>query len=202
MKDWTGNKQSVFATLAANNHSDIKREDDDFYATDPESLKIFLKAIERDGFKLHKNIWECACGQGHLSKVLEQENYNVWSTDLIDRGYGEGKVNFLTCLPGGEWNGDILTNPPYKYAKEFVEKAIEIIPKDYYVVMFLKIQFLEGQARRKLFEKNPPKYVYVNSTRQTCYINGDMSKKMNSASCYCWFIWQKGYTGETIVRWI
>ena len=68
--------------------------------------------------------------------------------------------------------------------------------------MFLKIQFLEGQARRKLFEKSPPKYVYVNSKRQICYINGDMSKKMSSASCYCWFIWQKGWKGDPSIRWI
>ncbi len=68
--------------------------------------------------------------------------------------------------------------------------------------MFLKIQFLEGQARKELFKNYPPKYVYVNSTRQTCYINGDMSKKMSSATCYCWYIWEKGWKGETIVRWI
>ena len=68
--------------------------------------------------------------------------------------------------------------------------------------MLLKIQFLEGKARYKLFQNNPPKYVYVNSTRQTCYINGDMSKKISSAPCYCWYIWEKGYTGEPIIRWI
>jgi hypothetical protein len=79
---------------------------------------------------------------------------------------------------------------------------MELLQDGYNCIMLLKIQFLEGQARRKLFEKYPPKYVYVNSTRQTCYINGDMSKKMSSASCYCWFVWEKGYTGEPIIRWI
>ena len=68
--------------------------------------------------------------------------------------------------------------------------------------MFLKIQFLEGQARKELFKKYPPKYVYVNSARQTCYINGNMEAKMSSASCYCWFFWQKGFKGEPIIRWI
>lgn len=69
-KDWTGNSKTTFVQLGASNHSDVERESNDFYATDPESLKLFLKALERDNFKLHHRIWECACGKGHLSKVL------------------------------------------------------------------------------------------------------------------------------------
>ena len=160
-KDWTGNSKTTFVQLGASNHSLKDREVNDFYATDPNSLEIFLKALERDNIKLHHNIWECACGQGHLSNVLINNNYEVYSSDLINRGYGEVKD-----------------------------------------IMFLKIQFLEGKDRRKLFDKLPPKYVYVNSARQTCYINGNMNKKMSSASCYCWYIWQKGYNGEPTIRWI
>lgn len=201
MKDWTGNKKSTFVTLGANNHCDHEREIDDYYATDPKALEVFLDKIEEDGIKLHNNIWECACGEGHLSKALENRGYKVWSTDLVDRGYGSGNTDFLKSVPDS-WCGDVLTNPPYKYAKEFVEKALEVTRIGAYIVMFLKIQFLEGQARKKLFKKYPPKYVYVNSARQTCYINGDMSRKMSSASCYCWFVWQKGFNGEPIIRWI
>ena len=201
MKDWTGNKKSTFVTLGANNHCDHERENNDYYATDPKALEIFLDKIEKDGIRLHNNIWECACGEGHLSKALESRGYKVWSTDLVDRGYGSGNTDFLKSIPDS-WCGDVLTNPPYKYAKEFVEKALEVTRIGAYIVMFLKIQFLEGQLRRKLFEKYPPKYIYVNSARQTCYINGDMSKKMSSATCYCWFIWQKGFKGEPIIRWI
>lgn len=202
MKDWTGNKKSTFVTLGANNHCDHERENHDYYATDPKALELFLKKIDKDGIKLHNNIWECACGEGHLSEVLKNKGYEVLSTDLINRGYGNGITNFLTFNPNFLYAGDILTNPPYKYAKEFVEKALEDIEENYYVIMFLKIQFLEGQSRLKLFKKYPPKYIYVNSARQTCYINGDMSKKMSSATCYCWFIWQKGFKGEPIIRWI
>ena len=73
-KDWTGNKKSTFVTLGASSHSEGEREVNDFYSTDPEALEIFLKALERDGFKLHNNIWECACGMGHLSEVLKKHN--------------------------------------------------------------------------------------------------------------------------------
>ena len=87
-------------------------------------------------------------------------------------------------------------------AKEFVEKALEITEDSCYTIMFLKIQFLEGQARLKLFKKYPPKYVYVNSARQLCAMNGEFEKYKATALCYCWFVWQKGYNGEPIIRWI
>ena len=199
-KDWTGNKSTTFAQLGASNHSEGEREANDFYATDPNTLEIFLDALKRDGVYLNQDIWEPSCGMGHLSKVLENHYYNVYSSDLIDRGYGETGVDFLK--DNVLWHGDIITNPPYKYASEFVEQAMKDLKFGNKCIMLLKIQFLEGQARRELFAKYPPKYVYVNSARQTCYINGDMSKKMSSASCYCWFVWEKGFVGAPTIRWV
>ena len=202
-KDWTGNSKSTFVQLGSSSHSDTEREINDFYATDPYTLEIFLEALKRDDIQLHTNIHECACGNGILSEVLKKHGYNVYSSDLIDRGYRGGTygMDFLKAtkplLPF-----DILTNPPYRFSSDFVEHALEISHEGSYVVMLLKIQFLEGKARRKLFDKYPPKYVYVNSERQTCYINGDMTKKMSSATCYCWYIWEKGYKGEPTIRWI
>lgn len=200
MRDWMGNSKTTFAQLGASSHSDKDREINDFYSTDPHTLEIFLDKIKEDGIKLDRIIWECACGQGHLSKVLEKKNHIVLSTDLVNRGYGIDNIDFLKVL--GSWGGDILTNPPYKYAKEFVEHSLELIDKERYVVMLLKIQFLEGKSRRKLFSKYPPEFVYVNSERQLCYPNGDMTNKISSATCYCWFMWRKGYDGEPKIRWI
>lgn len=201
-KDWTGNKKTTFVQLGASNHSDGDRETNDFYATDPHTLEIFLDKLKQDNIKLHDTIIEPCCGQGHLSKVLEREGYKVYSYDLVDRGYGTPNVNFLTDYVLPIQNADIITNPPYKYAHDFVKHSLDLMEDGCKCIMLLKIQFLEGQGRRILFDEYPPKYVYVNSSRQTCYINGDMSKKMSSASCYCWFMWEKGFKGEPTIRWI
>ena len=89
MKDWSGNKKSIFVTLGASNHCNHDREEHDFYSTDPQALRIFLNAyLKRDNNTLSKDIWENACGKGHLSDVLKEYGCNVVSTDLIDRGYG------------------------------------------------------------------------------------------------------------------
>ena len=108
----------------------------------------------------NKNVWECCCGQGHLSKVLEDYGYDVKSTDLIDRGYGIGDTDFLKT--NEKFDGDIITNPPYRLAKEFVIKALDTITDGHKVCFLLRIQFLEGVNRyTNLFSKYPPKYIYI-----------------------------------------
>ena len=195
--DWTGNQNSIYTTLGASNHTDEERETNDYYATEPKAAELLCKLVQ-----FSPNVWECACGQGHISEVLKSRGYKVISSDLIDRGYGEGGIDFLKC--DKPFDGDIITNPPYKYAKEFVEHALSLVTDGHKVAMFLKVQFLEGKARRKLFNKYPPKMIYVASSRLLCAKNGDFAKMKaggGSAVAYAWFIWEKGYKGETIVRW-
>lgn len=204
-KDWTGNSRTYASTLGAHNFTEENREKNDYYATDPNSLIKLLNRLKEDKIELNNNIWECSCGEGHLSKVLIKWGYNVYSTDLINRNYGIFNIDFLK--QSSQWIGDILTNPPYKYAREFVEKSMELLKENNKCIMFLKLQFLEGKARRKLFEKYPPKYVYVFSERQRCAMNGDFKKysnngKTHGAVAYCWYIWEKGFKGEPIIRWI
>ena len=107
-KDWTGNSNSIYKTLGASNHTDKERQNEDYYATDPKAADLLL---ELETFS--PNIWECACGEGHLSKVFEKAGHIVKSTDLMDRGFGETGIDFLS-IDNLEWNGDIITNPPYK----------------------------------------------------------------------------------------
>lgn len=195
-KDWTGNSKSVFVTNGASNHAKNERVTNDFYATEPKAVDLLLA---EESFS--DNIWECACGAGHISKKLLDHGYNVRSTDLINRGYGDAGVDFLATTE--TWNGDIITNPPYSKAKEFVSHALSLIPKENKVAMFLKLTFLESQKRRKLFDKNPPKTIYVASARLNCARNADFSHYgSHGAQAYAWFVWEKGFKGDPVVRWI
>jgi len=165
----------------------------DYYATEPKAAKLLI-GLE----PLAQNIWECACGEGHLSKVFEDAGYDVKSTDLIDRGFGTGGIDFLSD-DIEHWDGDIITNPPYRYAQAFVEKALSIVSPGMKVIFFLKLTFLESQRRRSLFLKNPPKIVYVTSSRLQCGKNGVFVG--SSAAAYAWFVWVKGFKGDPIIRW-
>ena len=98
---------------------------------------------------------------------------------------------------------DIITNPPYKYAKEFVEHALDIVDDGNKVAMFLKLTFLESKSRRTLFEKYPPKRIWVFRERVRCAKNGDFQQGRNStAVSYAWFVWEKGFKGNPIIHWI
>ena len=193
-KDWTGNRNSVFKTLGASNHCDHERQSEDYYATQPEATE-WLCELER----FTTDVWEPACGEGHMSEVLKEYGYNVRSSDLVDRGYGD--VGDFLAIDNTYWHGDIITNPPYKYASEFVQKALQIIDKGNKVAMFLKLTFLEGKGRRQLFKNFPPKVVWVSSSRLKCAMNGDFASVGGSATAYAWFVWEKGYKGDTVIKW-
>jgi len=189
----------VYTTLGASNHTDKERESNDFYATDPISIEKLLE-VE----KLNNDIWECACGEGHLSEVLKKHEHRVYSTDLINRGYGISGIDFLNCK--NKYKGDIVTNPPYKYAKEFVLKGLDLLEDGNKLCLFLKVQFLEGIARKKeIYDKFSPKTVYVFSKRVLCAKNADFERMKaggGSAVAYAWYVWEKGYQGETVIKWI
>lgn len=196
-KDWIGNSNSIYKTLGASNHTNKEREQNDFYATEPKAAELLL---ELETFS--NNIWECACGTGCLSEVFKKAGYNVMSSDLIDRGYGKGGIDFLKV--NKKVDRDIITNPPYKNAQTFVEHALNLVTDGHKVAMFLKLQFLEGKKRKDLFKKYPPKKIYVSSSRLLCAKNAEFQKMRDgggSAVAYAWYIWEKGYKGETIIDW-
>lgn len=198
MKDWNGNANSIYKTLGASNHTEEEREENDYYATDPIAIDKLLT------FETPRNIiWECACGENHLASRLMEKGYKVFCSDVVERTKYMEKIDFLSPTEKCDDRFDILTNPPYKYAKEFVLKALDTVAKDRKVYMFLKLTFLEGKARyNELFSKYPPKAVYVFSERVKCAKNGKFNEISSSAVAYAWFVWEKGWKGRTIIEWI
>lgn len=198
-------------TLGASNHTDHERDENDYYATEPLAADLICNVERFDG-----GIWENCCGEGHLSKRFKELGYDTVDTDLIDRGYGVGGVDFFECKKALAPN--IVTNPPYKYAKKWVEHSLELLDEGNKLALFLPIQFLESEGRRELFISAPPETIYVCVNRVLCGMNGDFTakdkkgntiynkdgspKRMSSAKCYAWFVWRKGYKGDTKIRWI
>lgn len=185
---------NIFTTMGAVGHSLENRQTNDYYATHPIAILELIK-LE----KLNKNIWECCVGEGHLAKPLIEAGFNVKCTDLIDRGFGAGNVDFLK--ENEKFNGDIITNPPYSEALAFCKHALNLVDNGNKVCMFLKTTFVEGKTRKQFFLDNPPKVIYVSSSRINCAKNGEFEKYPSSAVSYSWFVWEKGYKGETVVRW-
>ena len=204
MINCTGDFTRTFSTLGASNHCKKERPHEDYYATPPIAVEKLLE-VE----KFNHYIWEPACGEGHVSEVLKKHGYDVISTDLIDRGYSEYEpFDFLQC-DETDLREDIITNPTYKYALEFVDKALNSINNGHKVAMLLRIQFLETKKRCEFFKENPPRKVWVFADRIACAPNGNFDEiydsktnRFKSAVCNAWFVWEKGYKGPTEIGWL
>ena len=185
----------VFKTLGSSNHTPDERAQFDYYATDPQAVEMLL-ALET----FSPVIWEPACGEGHISKVLAAHGHEVISTDLIYRGFGDPEpMDFLTeTFP--DFEGDIITNPPYSAGLEFVERALETVRPGGKIAMFLKVQFLEGKRRGELFAKTPPRTIYISRSRLACAKNGNF-EHTEKAIAYAWYVWEKGFTGDPVIKW-
>ena len=83
--------KKVFTTLGSSNHVPEERKAFDYYATDPKAVEMLLELEQ-----FSPVIWEPACGEGHISKVLQAHGYQVISTDLVYRGFGDPEpLDFL-----------------------------------------------------------------------------------------------------------
>lgn len=178
-------------------HALAKRKDD-FYATPPEAVAAFLRA-ERPF--LPSVLWEPACGDGAIVLPLRAAGYRVHATDLVSRGCPDSRAgeDFLMPFPVPPDLGGVVTNPPFKLAREFVERGLLVAP---YVAMLLRLGFLEGADRRPWFERGCLARVHVSSRRlPMMHRDGWEGKKSGSSMSFAWFVWDRRHRGEPVIRW-
>lgn len=163
----------------------------DFFPTPPWATFALI-----DNEKFNGEIWESACGDGTMSRVLEQTDQRVRSSDLYDRGFGEIGFDFLAP----QWSADnIVTNPPYNSAEGFVASGIKHANRKF--ALLLRLAFLEGANRANtIFAKSPPARVWVFSERITFYPSG-VQPKGSGTTAYAWFVWDKDAPGQTELKW-
>lgn len=185
---------SSAAALACQSSPD--RHKDDFYATPRSAIEQLLDVERFDG-----PIWEPACGDGAISKVLQERGHSVVSTDLVDRGFGLGGVDFT--LEQSALAPNVVTNPPFKLATMFARKALELSPKK--VALLLKIGFLEGPTRSDLFDAAPLARIWVIRRRVSFLRGGTEAVSMNGKGgmvAYAWFVWDKDHSGPPTIGWL
>lgn len=170
------------------------REPDDFYPTPPEGTRALLSVEQFDG-----DIWEPACGDGAISRELEAAGYTVHSTDLIDRGYGVGGVDFLLDYQTRAAN--IITNPPFKFAEEFVRHALTRTTGK--VAMLARLAWLEGIQRGRFFQSSPLARVWVFSARLHMQRARAATKTdAGGMIAFAWFVWEHGWRDAPRLGWL
>lgn len=174
------------------------REYREFYATHPSVTRDLLRE-ETFG----ENILEPFCGSGTMAKVLTQAGHKVKAYDIVDRGYGEVCDFFNLEISDNRW--DIVTNPPYNDDLiQIINQCLKIAKNK--VAILMPLRYLSGKARySELYQQQPPSRVYVYQERICIAKNADFEKYSDAGAnmeIYAWFIWDKSYTGETLLKWM
>lgn len=174
------------------NNSEAERDENDFYATEPLAIDLLMKVED-----LSPIVWECACGNGHLSERLKEKGKQVLCSDLIVRDYECTQADFFQINP--EVKCDIVTNPPFKLAEEFIRHGLEVLSDGYKLCLFLKLSFLESETRDDLFKTFPPVRIHVCRKRVKCAKNGQFENVKSSPTCYAWFVWEKNKYNQPMI---
>lgn len=149
-------KRINLGTMIASGTGETARQIQDFYPTPACAIRAYL-AAELQWLE-GERVWEPACGDGAISRMMTAAGLDVLSTDLIDRGYGEGGRDFLAerHLHGCR---RIVTNPPFALAERFIRHALLTLNVPY-LALLLKATYWHAASRVALFEARPPSVIY------------------------------------------
>lgn len=197
----------------------------DFFPTPPWATRALLLDVlgdEMEDFPA-QSAWEPACGEGHISGVLEERFGTVVATDVHDYSDGErhppgwrGCEDFIDPIDAAELDADlaelgddaavdwIITNPPFSgdtdRALAFALRALKLARRG--VALFVRTQWLEGIARyNQLFSVHPPTVVAQFAERVSLF-RGTWDPKGSKPDQYCWVVWIKDDLSPTGFEWI
>lgn len=173
----------------------------EFYPTPPEAVRALLSVERFDG-----SIWEPACGDGGIAKVLAETGHEVVSTDLMDYGYGEAGVDFLEQYRPRARH--IVTNPPYGFglADAFAVKSLWLTRQTGGKVAFLlNLQSLCHVKRTRWWRANRPARIWM-IDNIVCWPDArhgyGQAPRYFSKHRYCWVIWDANHKGATEIDWL
>jgi hypothetical protein len=176
-----------------------RRIPNEFYPTPPEAVRALLSVENFDG-----SIWEPACGEGAISKVLAAAGHRVVSTDRYAYGFGETGVDFLAeRRPRAR---HIVTNPPYGFglADAFMLKALALTRETGGKVAFLlNLASLCHPCRTQLWRSQPPARIYA-IDGVVCWPEHRYGPAPEAFTRhrYCWAVWTPEHQGAPRFWWL
>ena len=186
--------RQVAAMAGAN--VDGVREKDDFYPTPPDLTLALLSVESFDG-----GVWEPACGDGAISREIESAGTPVVSTDLVDRGYGESRRDFLFETNMPPCAAHIVTNPPFKLGEQFWERACTLAPGK--VAFLCRLTWLESMKRADLFSRFPLARVWICPWRPK-FQRGRLATDSDNSGmlAHAWYVRDPTHLGPPQLHWL
>ncbi len=186
----------------------------DFYPTEPWVTRALLAEVDftrPDGIPADTVIWEPACGDGRMCRVIDEARYYFVASDIHDYGYrGTVLGDFLrdpaaAILPAdalGQGVHAVITNPPFDLAREFIARALRVAePKRGKVAILQRHEFDAPKGNRPLFAW--PFAAKLILPRRPRWSDSDpKSQRASPRFPYAWYLWDWRHEGEPVIRWL
>lgn len=171
----------------------------DDFPTPPWATRAFCEHI-LGGMSLDRlSVWEPACGRGDMAQVLGEYFEDVKSSDVFDYGYGACR-DFLKGPIEPKSVDWVITNPPFKAAEQFYERAAVVARKG--IALLTRTVFIESVGRyERMFLPHPPTAV-AQYVERVPMVKGRLDQKASTATGYAWLIWEIGTNGPTVLKWV
>lgn len=187
--------------MSSTNRSNARMEHiSDYYRTPVADIEKFFSALDNAvTIDMEKCTLDPASGgdaQNPMSYPVAIHNYyavpteNIHTVDIREDSLAAVKGDYLS-MPLDYKPHVIITNPPFNRALEFITKALDDVEDDGYVIMLLRLNFLETKARKDFFDKYMPEYIFVHHKRMS-FVEGSGTDSV----AYAHFVWRKGYYPE------
>jgi len=120
---------------------------------------------------------------------------SLTTIDIRLDSHSDIKEDYLIWEPQKEYDL-IITNPPFNIAQEVIDRSLDIVKPDGYVVMLLRLNFFGSKSRLSWWNTHMPILTYVHSKR----IAFTENNKTDSIE-YMHAVWQKNkYPTHTALR--
>ena len=143
-------------------------------------------------------VWDPACGRGHMTLALGEYFGASLASDIHDYGVGMDVEDFLKKDPLPEVVNWIITNPPFRLAAEFYERAVKW---NCGIALLCRTVFLESVGRyERIFKDHPP--IVLPFAERVPMVKGRLDPNISSATAYAWFVWPPIADHGGVVEWI
>jgi hypothetical protein len=173
--------------------SQFERVEGDFYPTPAWVTECLLSTVTLRG-----PVWEPCCGDGAIAKVLTAAGHAVVATDLVDRNYGRGGVDFFRTSRVPDGCRAVVTNPPYgaggRAAKAaynmlaFTDHAIRLAHKaEGQLALLVRLQWIAGKRVASLLSDARMRSVIVLTRRIQWFDHGEATKTAQHHHAWIFF---------------
>jgi hypothetical protein len=176
------------------------RDSLDDFPTPPWATRALIEHVIGDRSNLKKlTCLEPACGAGHMAKVLGEHFRQVCSSDIHNYGYGEIRDYLAFPYETGSWDW-VITNPPFRLAKEFVRRSLCVASKG--VAVLVRSVFTESVGRYENLFRHTPPTKFAQFAERVPMVKGRLDRKASTATGYAWMVWDKQASCVPQLTWV